>query len=142
MSRKSNYLTNAAALLEEQQQKAAKVKAKGRQLLAKGRLEVVEEIDRLDGYLKKARSRLRALMAAGEDTWEEIGENLEGGWADIKGAIARLADMDESAGKAEVARTRPRKPVQRTNTSAKTGNRKPGKKKRAAAPAAGARKRA
>ncbi|MDY0094157.1 MAG: hypothetical protein RBT80_15795 [Candidatus Vecturithrix sp.] len=98
MSTKEQYVEKRQAEIDkwnaELEDLEAKIKTAGAD--AKAKLEHEEHISALRQKRDEAKAKLAEIQAAGDDTWEDLKDGVEGIWANIKDGYDKVASKFKS----------------------------------------------
>lgn len=83
MNKKDLYQQKLQAQLDEWQAEIDKMKAKLGGASVGAKLEINQEINRLEGKLEEGRKKLNELSEASEENWEDLKTKIEKEWEEI-----------------------------------------------------------
>ena len=86
------YRQKYEAQLREWEAKVEEMRARSDKLDAQSRLDMKTYFDAADARCQTARSKLRDMADAAEDTWEELKGNAENTWNEFKAAVEGAYD--------------------------------------------------
>lgn len=95
------YRQKYEAQLREWEAKVQEMRARSDRLDAQARLDMRTHFDTVDARWQAARSRLRDIGDAAEDTWEDMLRNAEKAWSDFKSAVEGAYDAFRSHGSSQ-----------------------------------------
>jgi len=87
MREKELYQQKVEARLEELKAEISRLRAQASGASADAQLEINKQIDALEDQLAEGESKLAALAAAGEDSWESIKEDIDTAWQSLQSAL-------------------------------------------------------
>jgi hypothetical protein len=86
------YRQKYEAQLREWEAKVEEMRARSEKLDAQARLDMKTYFDSVDARYQTARSKLRDIADAAEDTWEDFKANAENTWNEFKSAVEGAYD--------------------------------------------------
>ncbi len=93
------YRQKYEAQLREWEAKVEEMRARADRLDAQAQLDLKTHFDTVDSRYQAARSKLRDIGDAAEDTWEDMKRNAENSWNDFKSSVEAAYDTFRSHGR-------------------------------------------
>lgn len=92
------YQERREAQLREWAARIESLRAKADRAKAEAKIKYLEQIEAAESKLEVARARLKELVAASDEVWEELKEGVEEAWEDVRERVEVAIERIRSRG--------------------------------------------